>query len=107
MILLALICAGMHAANFVLIGLVPKRFERYNNVALISGIINSFVYVGSSVSIWGIAAVAQNFGWQTTIAVWFGCALAGAALCMAVFRPWAKIFGVSASHFGTTPGKEK
>ncbi len=106
-ILLALICAGMHAANFVLIGLVPKRFERYNNVALISGIINSFVYVGSSVSIWGIAAVAQNFGWQTTIAVWFGCALAGAALCMAVFRPWAKIFGVSASHVGTTPGKEK
>ncbi len=93
-VLLALICAGMHGANFLLIGLVPKRFVRYNNVSLISGIINSFVYVGSSVSIWGIAAIAQSFGWQTTIAIWCGCALLGAVLCLSVCRRWARGFDI-------------
>lgn len=92
-LLLALICAGMHSANFLLIGLVPKRFVRYNNVSLISGIINSFVYVGSSVSIWGIAAIAQSRGWQTTIAIWCVFALAGAVLCLTARRPWAREFG--------------
>lgn len=92
-LLLALICAGMHGANFLLIGLVPKRFVRYNNVSLISGVINSFVYVGSSVSIWGIAAIAQSRGWQMTIAIWCAFALAGAVLCLAARRPWAHEFG--------------
>lgn len=93
-LLLALICAGMHAANFVIIGLVPKRFERYDNVSFISGLINSFVYVGSSVSIWGIAAIAQGYGWQTTIAIWCVCAVAGGAFCLAAYRPWARIFAI-------------
>lgn len=93
-LLLALICAGMHAANFIIIGLVPKRFVPYNNVSLISGVINSFVYVGSSVSIWGVAAIAQGYGWQTTIAIWCICALVGAGLCLTVFKPWASVFGI-------------
>ncbi len=93
-LLLALICAGMHAANFVIIGLVPKRFDRYDNVSFISGLINSFVYVGSSVSIWGIAAIAQGYGWQTTIAIWCVCAVAGGAFCLAAYRPWVRIFAI-------------
>lgn len=93
-LLLALICAGMHAANFVIIGLVPKRFDRYDNVSFISGLINSFVYVGSSVSIWGIAAIAQSYGWQATIAIWCACAFAGGAFCLVGYRPWAGIFAI-------------
>ena len=69
-VLLAFICACMHGANFMLIGLVPGKFVKYGNIGMISGIINSSVYVGSSVSIWGIASVAHNYGWLVTIAIW-------------------------------------
>ena len=90
-ILLSAICAGMHAANFMLISLVPKRFSRYGNVGLISGVVNSFVYVGSAISIWGIASIAENFGWQTTIAVWMVASFCAIIFCIAVARKWGEI----------------
>lgn len=92
-LLLALICACMHGANFLMIGLIPKRFDRYGNVALISGVINCFVYTGSSLSIWGIAAVADSSGWRATIAVWGVAALAGVLFCLIIMRRWTRLFG--------------
>ena len=89
--LLSAICACMHAANFMLISLLPKRFDRYGKVGLISGVVNSAVYVGSALSIWGIALIADNFGWGATIAVWTVASLAGAVFCIAVARRWGRI----------------
>lgn len=91
-LLLALICATMHGINFLIIGLVPKRFSRYGNVGTISGLLNSFIYVGSSLSIWGIARVAELWGWQTTIAVWGIAAAAGIGLCLSVTRQWGNVY---------------
>lgn len=90
-ILLSAICAGMHAANFMLISLLPKRFDRYGNVGLISGVVNSFVYVGSAISIWGIATIAEKNGWQTTIAVWGIASFCAIIFCLAVARKWEQI----------------
>jgi OPA family glycerol-3-phosphate transporter-like MFS transporter len=91
-ILLALISACMHGANFLIIGLIPKKFDRFGNVSMISGIINSFVYVGSSISIWGIAAVVQKSGWLATIVIWGVLALSGAGICFAVSRKFQSFF---------------
>lgn len=89
--LLSAICACMHAANFMLISLLPKRFDRYGKVGLISGVVNSAVYVGSAISIWGIAFIADNLGWSATVAVWAAASLAGAVFCIAVARRWGMI----------------
>ena len=89
--LLSAICACMHAVNFMLISLLPKRFDRYGKVGLISGVVNSAVYVGSAISIWGIAFIADNFGWGSTIAVWTVASLIGVVLCIAVARKWGQI----------------
>ncbi len=91
-LLLALICATMHAINFLIIALVPKRFSRFGNVGTISGLLNSFVYVGSSISIWGIARIAETWGWQMTIAVWGIAAAVGIGLCLSVARKWGNVY---------------
>ncbi len=91
-LLLALICATMHAINFLIIALVPKRFSRFGNVGTISGLLNSFVYVGSSISIWGIARIAEAWGWQTTIAVWGIAAAVGIGLCLSIARKWSNVY---------------
>ncbi len=91
-LLLSLISACMHGANFLIIGLVPKKFDKFGNVATISGLINSFVYAGSSLSIWGIAAIAQSSGWLATIIVWGVLALAGAIICFSVSRKFQTFF---------------
>ena len=92
-VLLSLICATTHGINFLIIVLSPKRFAKFGNVGLISGLLNSFVYVGSSVSIYGIAKVAENSGWNATIVVWGVAAVCGIALCYVASRGWSKVFG--------------
>ena len=91
--LLSLICATTHGINFLIIVLSPKRFAKFGNVGLISGLLNSFVYVGSSVSIYGIARIAESSGWRATIAVWGVAAAAGIALCFVASRGWNRVFG--------------
>lgn len=91
-LLLALITACAHGANFLIIGLVPKKFDKYGNVATISGVINSFVYVGSSLSIWGIALIAEKAGWFATIVTWGVLALIGTVICFAVSRKFQSFF---------------
>ncbi|MBQ9079469.1 MAG: MFS transporter [Clostridia bacterium] len=91
-LLLAFICAAQHGINFLIIVLSPKRFSRFGNVGTISGLLNSFVYVGSAISIWGIAKIAESAGWRATIAVWGIAAAAGIALCLVVSRKWSQIF---------------
>lgn len=91
-LLLALISACMHGANFLIIGLLPKRFEKYGNVSAISGLINSFVYIGSSISIWGIAVIAEHYGWTATIITWGVLALCGVALSIFAARGLKKFF---------------
>ena len=90
--LLSLVCATTHGINFLIIVLSPKRFAKFGNVGLISGLLNSFVYVGSSVSIYGIARVAESSGWKVTIAVWAGITLLGILLCASASRGWNKVF---------------
>lgn len=93
-VLLALVCAAMHGVNFLLIVLVPKRFSRFGNVGTLSGLLNSFVYVGSSISIYGIAKIVdETDNWQVAVAVWAIACATGIVLCLSVSRGWNKIFG--------------
>lgn len=91
-ILLAFIVTCMDGANFLIIGLLCGRFEKFGNVSTISGLVNSFVYIGSSASIYGIALIAEKIGWQATVLTWGGLAIIGFVFIFSVVKGFKKHF---------------
>lgn len=89
-LLSALITGCMHGVNLMLICIIPGFFRKYGNVSTVSGVLNACTYIGSAISTYGIAVIAENNGWHFTIFVWFLVAAAGMAVCILCVRPWKK-----------------
>ncbi|MGM9643306.1 MAG: MFS transporter [Eubacteriales bacterium] len=87
-IFMALITGSMHGVNLMLISHVPKRFRKYGNISTVSGLINSFVYVGAAVATYGIARLSEVCGWRATTAVWCAILTAGTLSCLAAIPKW-------------------
>ncbi|MCI9625657.1 MAG: MFS transporter [Clostridia bacterium] len=88
---LAFTSACSHAINFLLICLVPKRFEKYGRFSLVTGMINSCTYVGAAISTYGFAALSESCGWNVTLVLWGVIALTGFVCCFAALRQWNKV----------------
>lgn len=89
-LLSALITGSMHGANLMLVCMVPAQLARFGKAATASGVLNSCTYIGSALSTYGIALVAERFGWAVTIGMWAIIAFAGALACAAVSRRWKR-----------------
>lgn len=89
----ALLAGCMHGVNIILICMTPAYFGESGNVAFISGLLNACTYVGSALSTYGIARVAENFGWSFTILTWVFIAFVGSAVCLGASGMWKKRFG--------------
>ena len=90
-IIAAAIAVGlMHCTNLALISYIPAHFGKYNAVAFMSGLTNAFTYVGSAISTWGTALVAESFGWNAVVLVWLAIALLGIVVALVTIRPWGK-----------------
>lgn len=87
---LALTSACAHSVNFLLICLVPAKFEKYGRFSLVTGLINSCTYVGAALSTYGFAAVSENYGWNVTLILWALIALVGLLCCFAALKKWNK-----------------
>ena len=85
---LALLVGSMHGVNLMLVSLVPRYFEKYGRVSLISGILNAGTYIGSALSAYGTAVYTERFGWQSTIVLWAVIALAGTVCCRCLKEKW-------------------
>lgn len=81
-VLVAVLVGSMHGVNLMLICNLPGRFARTGKVSLISGMLNACTYVGSAISTYGFALVAQRFGWRATVVCWAGIAAIGAVMCI-------------------------
>jgi len=77
---MALLTGCMHGVNLVAVCQLPARFGRYGATGAAAGIINAFVYAGSALSMLGTALLAERFGWQATVWVWFAVAAAGTGI---------------------------
>jgi len=88
--LAAVITGFMHGVNYFLICIVPARFEKYNAVSTMSGIINSLTYVGSAAATYGFGAISDNFGWNTVLISWVIVAAVGTVCCFIAVKPWKK-----------------
>lgn len=66
----ALTVGCMHAINMMLISYIPRRFKNTGKISTISGITNACTYIGSALSSFGFAEIANNVGWGVLIIVW-------------------------------------
>lgn len=89
-LLMAVLSGCMHGVNMMLISHLPRHFVKYGKVSTMSGLLNAFTYVGSAISIYGIAALSDAYGWQFTISTWGVIAFAGLIICALCIRPWGR-----------------
>ncbi len=89
--LAAILCGCMHGVNLMLVCIVPSHYEKYGKISFVSGLINSFTYVGSAISTFGIAAIAEKTGnWQLIIGIWAGIALLGMIISLCFAKKYRK-----------------
>ena len=86
----AVFAGAMHGVNYCQTCLSPVYFARYGKVSLISGVINSGTYIGSSVSTYGIAYLTKLLTWNQIAYIWCILAAAGGCICLAMSGAWAK-----------------
>jgi len=67
---MALITICVHGVNLMLVCNLPKRFSKYGKSSTLSGILNSAVYAGAALSIYGTAFVSTEYGWKTVTLLW-------------------------------------
>ena len=73
-------CACMYGLNPILTALIPLEYERVGFIALAAGLMDGFIYVGSSLA--GVAggALYGTLGARSMYLCWILAALAAAAL---------------------------
>lgn len=81
-VLAALIVAGMHGINLILVCFLPAILANDDNMSVISGLLNFMTYVGSALSTYGFAVVSDNFGWNSVVSVWVVITVLGVAMCL-------------------------
>jgi sugar phosphate permease len=72
----------MVGINMMLVSFVPAHFSRRRLTAFFSGLANSMVYAGSSLSSFIIALMIGKFGWNPLILVFAALAFFSALLCL-------------------------
>ena len=88
MILMAVIIACVMGVNLMLVALLPKRFLKSGKVAAFTGLLDAAAYLGSGIATYGFAALFENFGWNTTIFIWFVVAAVGLVFCGVAAPLW-------------------
>ena len=85
---LSLATGCMHGVNLLLVCQIPGRFAKYGKASFISGSMNFFTYVGSAVSMWGLAAITENSGWGFTFFICSAIAVVGIIMCLIALKKW-------------------
>lgn len=87
-ILLALTTMSMYSLNYLIISRVPVRFAQKGLTSSVTGILNSFAYIGCAVSSYGFGAVSQKAGWSAVIIIWIISAVLTSIFAFSTNRKW-------------------
>lgn len=87
-ILLALTTMSMYSLNYLIISRVPVRFAQKGLTSSVTGILNSFAYIGCAVSSYGFGAVSQKAGWSAIIIIWIISAVLTSIFAFSANRKW-------------------
>lgn len=89
-ILLALTTMSMYSLNYIIISRVPVRFAESGHTSSVTGILNSFAYIGCAVSSYGFGAISQKAGWNAVIVIWIISALLTSLFAFLANGKWKK-----------------
>lgn len=89
-ILLALTTMLMYSLNYLIISRVPVRFAESGHTSSVTGLLNSFAYIGCAVSSYGFGAVSQKAGWSAVIVIWIISALLTSLFTVLSNKKWKK-----------------
>jgi OPA family glycerol-3-phosphate transporter-like MFS transporter len=84
----ALVTACMMGINLMLVSFVPTHFSRMGKVSFLSGLTNSMVYLGSSLSSVGFGLAVEGAGWKVLPVLLSVLAFFGALLCFFAVPGW-------------------
>ncbi|MBO5248568.1 MAG: MFS transporter [Clostridia bacterium] len=68
----ALISALMSGIDNIIVSMVPLQLKKHVNSGKLAGILNGFCYLGSTISMYGLGAIADNWGWEAGFYVLLG-----------------------------------
>lgn len=88
LLMLGISTTTMMAVNTMLIGLLPTKFDKIDKVSSISGILNSFVYIGGAISTYSIGVMSSYIGWKNTILIWVLLSIISCIICLAIIKKW-------------------
>ena len=90
-LILAFAVASMHGVNLIMTSMTPKYLAGSGRIAMISGLLNACTYIGSALSMYGVALIADRFGWTVTESLWCAVALLGTLCAAACVPKWGKL----------------
>ena len=90
LIFFSLVTSCMMGINLMLVSFIPTNFLKRGRVSTVSGILNSTVYIGSSISTFGLGVVADLFGWSILIRFLCLFAAMGLVFCLCAIPEWKK-----------------
>lgn len=88
LVLLTLASSAMIGANILLVNTIPINFGSAGYASTITGILNCSAYAGSALSAYGIGAIADRFGWNMSIFIWFAFAVIAIVICLCNVEKW-------------------
>ena len=71
--------------------MTPKYLAGSGKISMISGLLNACTYIGSALSMYGVALIADRFGWTVTESLWCAVALLGTLGAAACVPKWGKL----------------
>ena len=90
-LILAFAVASMHGVNLIMTCMTPKYLAGSGKISMISGLLNACTYIGSALSMYGVALIADRFGWTVTESLWCAVALRGTLCAAACVPKWGKL----------------
>lgn len=84
----SLIVGISHGINLMLIAYIPPHFAKKGLASTVSGVTNACTYIGSGLSSYLFALVAELIGWQFVVLFWALISLLGLSFCLLSLKRW-------------------
>ena len=72
----------LYGVNPLLTSLFPMEYDKMGRVALVAGVIDCFIYLGSALAGALTGALTESIGWNRVFALWAAAQLMGALLAV-------------------------
>ena len=69
-VLLGIGCAILHGNTPLLVSMLPIEYERFNRVAIVAGLVDAFIYLGSALSGVVTGMISDRYGWSMVFPQW-------------------------------------